>query len=53
MMKRSNTKLISEATVAPGIDDEQGLEIKATPEDVKKGNTTKVTILSYDEYDPS
>lgn len=52
-MKRNNAQLRSEATVAPGIDDEQGLELKASSEDIKKGNTTKVTILSLDENDPS
>ncbi|KEF39120.1 hypothetical protein M670_01509 [Schinkia azotoformans MEV2011] len=51
-MKKS-TQVRSEATVAPGIDDEQGLELKATSEDIKKGNKTKVTILSLDENDPS
>ncbi len=52
-MKKNNTQIKSEATVAPGIDDEQGLELKASQEDIKKGNTTKVTMLSYDENDPS
>lgn len=44
---------ITEATVAPGIDDEKGLELEASNKDIKEGNTTKVTILSYDEVDHS
>lgn len=52
-MKRNHTQIRSEATVAPGIDDEQGLEIKASREDLMEGNTTKVTRLSLDENDPS
>ncbi|WP_458413632.1 hypothetical protein ACNQFZ_01655 [Schinkia sp. CFF1] len=52
-MKKINNQNIHEATVAPGIDDEKGIKLDATKEDLEKGNTTKVTILSYDEYDPS
>ncbi len=52
-MKRNDSHMSLEATVAPGIDDEQGLEIKASPEDLKKGDTTRVTTLSLDENDPS
>lgn len=53
-LKEKNTiQTITEATVAPGIDDEKGLELEASNEDIKKGNTTKVTILSYDEVDHS
>ena len=38
-------------SVAPG--DEEALEAKASKEDIKRGNYTKVTTLSYDEVDPS
>ncbi len=36
---------------APGDDD--ALEAKASEEEIKQGNYTKVTTLSYDEVDPS
>lgn len=52
-MEKNHSQIRSEATVAPGIDDEHGLEIKASREDLMEGNTTKVTILSMDENDPS
>ncbi len=38
-------------SVAPG--NKEFLEAKASKEEVKKGNHTKVTTLSYDEVDPS
>jgi len=50
---KKHSQIRSEATVAPGIDDDQGLEIKASPKDLQEGNTTKVTSLSLDENDPS
>lgn len=40
-----------EPTLAPGSDDI--LEKSASKEDKRKGNTTRVTTLSYDEVDPS
>jgi hypothetical protein len=43
----------NEAKIAPGIDDHEELEQKATPEEIKKGDFTKVTTLSYDEVNPS
>ncbi len=39
--------------LAPGLDGVEGLNADATPEDVAEGNTTQVTKLEYDEYDPS
>lgn len=38
-------------TVAPGINDEQ-LGENATREDIKKGNSTKVIRMFWDENDP-
>jgi hypothetical protein len=39
--------------VAPGIDDQEELEQKATQVEIKKDDFTKVTTLSYDEVNPS
>lgn len=41
-----------EPVVAPGFDDERFGE-KATEEDIKRGNYTKVTRVFLDENDPS
>ncbi|MDA8235348.1 MAG: hypothetical protein M0Z31_11200 [Clostridia bacterium] len=38
-----------EPTVAPGLDD--ALQKKASEEDKKKGNVTRVTRLSWDEVE--
>lgn len=40
-------------TIAPGIDDDEELNQKATPEEIKENETTEITTLSYDEVDPS
>ncbi|WP_187142794.1 hypothetical protein [Thermanaerosceptrum fracticalcis] len=40
-----------EPTIAPG--NEELLEKKASREDIKNGNYTRVTALSYDEVNPS
>ncbi|WP_155922298.1 hypothetical protein [Bacillus sp. EB01] len=42
-----------EATIAPGMEDNKGLGIEASEQDIKEGNTTNVTIVSLDEADPS
>jgi hypothetical protein len=42
-----------EATIAPGMDDGQGLNQEATDKEIQKGDYTEVTTLSYDEVDPS
>lgn len=41
------------ATIAPGLDTDEQLSQSATEEDRRKGNSTSVTIASYDEVDPS
>lgn len=41
------------ATVAPGMDDQEELNMRASKNEVKKGEYTKVTKLSYDEVNPS
>ncbi|ALC90317.1 hypothetical protein AM500_11375 [Bacillus sp. FJAT-18017] len=43
----------NEATIAPGMEDNKGLGIEASQQDIKEGNTTNVTIVSLDEADPS
>lgn len=40
-------------TIAPGIDDEEKLNEKATKEEIARGEYTKVVTLSFDEVDPS
>lgn len=42
-----------EPTIATGIDDQEELQQKASEEEVRKGDYTRVTVLSYDEVDPS
>ncbi len=39
--------------VAPGMDPESSYGEKATKSEIKKGESTTVTRLTYDEYDPS
>ena len=41
-----------EPKFAPGIDEEKAVYQDATKEDIKKGNTTKVTRVFLDENDP-
>ncbi|WP_169816037.1 hypothetical protein [Peribacillus kribbensis] len=43
----------NEPTVAPGLDNDQFLDREATKEEIKKGESTHVTTLSWDEVDPS
>jgi hypothetical protein len=40
-------------TVAPGMDDDEELNEKATKEEMARGEYTKVVTLSFDEVDPS
>ncbi|MED4313314.1 hypothetical protein P9210_12235 [Heyndrickxia coagulans] len=42
-----------EPTLATGLDDQEELDQKATPEEIAKGEYTKVVRLSLDEADPS
>ena len=50
-MKKHQKK--EDATIAVGMDTESELQEEATMEEIEKGDYTKVTILSYDENDPS
>jgi hypothetical protein len=51
-MKKNDKKREKETKVAPGMEDDPRWE-KATKDDRKKGNTTKVTRTVWDENDPS
>jgi len=50
-MKRTKRKDNKEPSLAPG--NKEVLEKSAGQEDIRKGNFTRVTTLSYDEADPS
>lgn len=39
--------------VAPGNDPDDSFGRDATPSEIKQGESTKVTRMMYDEYDPS
>lgn len=54
-MDKRNTKKESsiDQKVAPGIDEEDSFGEDASKSDQDKGDTTQVTRLIYDEYDPS
>ncbi|MBA2875405.1 hypothetical protein [Thermaerobacillus caldiproteolyticus] len=51
MRQREEDKQIP--TVAPGMDDDEELNEKATKEEIVHGDYTKVVTLSFDEVDPS
>lgn len=51
-MGRLKKKRIA-AKIAPGMNDQEELNLKATREEIEKGDYTEVTTLSYDEVDPS
>ncbi|SFJ52054.1 hypothetical protein [Thermoflavimicrobium dichotomicum] len=40
-------------TIAPGMNDQEELEERATKKEIARGDYTKVTTLSFDEVDPS
>jgi hypothetical protein len=42
-----------EATMAPGMDDGEGMNQEATNQEIQEGDYTEVTTVSYDEVDPS
>ncbi len=50
-MKREKRK--QEPPVAPGRDDREELERRASEEEIREGDYTEVTTLSWDEADPS
>ncbi|MBT2638025.1 MULTISPECIES: hypothetical protein [unclassified Bacillus (in: firmicutes)] len=48
--KQENMK---EPTIAPGMDDQEELDMDASKEEKEKGEFTNVYSLSLDEVDPS
>jgi len=44
---------IPDSAVAPGMDEEDAYGEKATESEIKNGESTTVTRMVYDEYDPS
>ncbi|MBA4538789.1 hypothetical protein H1Z61_17060 [Bacillus aquiflavi] len=40
-------------TIAPGMNDDEELNEKASKQEIKQNNYTSVTTLSYDEVDES
>jgi hypothetical protein len=42
-----------EPTIAPGMNDNEELEQKASEVEIKKGEYTSVTKMSWDEVNPS
>lgn len=52
MKDEKRKKSRKEPTVAPGLNDRKFGE-NATPEDIRKGNYTRVTRVYLDENDPS
>ncbi|MBU9714065.1 hypothetical protein [Evansella tamaricis] len=47
MIKKKDQE--TEASIATGIDDDEELSQRATEEEIKKGEYTRVTSLRYDE----
>jgi hypothetical protein len=52
-MPKNNQNNNQGPTLAPGMNDQDELEQNATENEVKKGEYTRVTTLSYDEVDVS
>lgn len=53
MAKKKQKSQIEDSVVAPGVDPEDALDKKATQSEIESGESTTVTKLTYDEYDPS
>lgn len=51
--RNKNKERVSDKAAAPGIDPEDSYGKKATKEEIKSGDSTMVTRLMADEYDPS
>ncbi|MFD2759615.1 hypothetical protein [Lentibacillus juripiscarius] len=52
-MDKKKNKRINSDVVAPGIDPDDSYGKHASKAEIEKGESTKVTRLTYDEYDPS
>ncbi|MCM3651508.1 hypothetical protein [Metabacillus litoralis] len=51
-MKRDRDQIDADK-IAPGMDDDQELNQRASEEEISEGESTKVVTLSFDEVDPS
>ncbi|MEN1967114.1 hypothetical protein WMZ97_03450 [Lentibacillus sp. N15] len=51
--KRNKQTEKYEDVVAPGMDEEDSFGEDATQSEIKRDESTKVTRMIYDEYDPS
>ncbi|MDR6224398.1 hypothetical protein [Desmospora profundinema] len=52
-MKEKRAQHHSKPAVATGMDDREELEQKASDDEVRRGDSTEVTTLRYDEVEPS
>jgi hypothetical protein len=50
---KKRSKKEAAPTIAPGLDDHEELEENASEEEIRRGQYTSVTHVSYDETDPS
>jgi len=50
--KRSNN-MEEISRIAPGIDDDEELNMEASTQEIQQGDSTRVFTFSYDEVDPS
>ncbi|WP_158595124.1 hypothetical protein [Oceanobacillus piezotolerans] len=53
MDKKGRKFQAEKAVVAPGVVPEDSFGEKATKSEIDKGESTTITRLAYDEYDPS
>lgn len=53
MDKRKRKREIDRDVTAPGIDPDDSYGEPATEAEIEKGESTRVTRLKYDEYEPS
>ncbi|MFD1361039.1 hypothetical protein [Lentibacillus salinarum] len=52
-MDKKNRNKTDRRVTAPGIDPDDSYGEPATDAEIEKGESTKVTRFTYDEYDPS
>jgi hypothetical protein len=52
-LRRQDSDKNGNPTIAPGIDDSEELNQKATKEEIASGEYTRVVTLSLDEVEPS
>lgn len=53
MAKKKRKSQMEDSVVAPGVDPEDALDKQATHSEIESDESTKVTRLTYDGYDPS